>query len=202
MLKGFVKSSKFNFLMMVLCFPPKREYPDCRDVPKPRKFNEFPRLCSFLCTFLGGKFLRLRFDPSRDPYWLAVGGSAAYCQLVPFGYGESFGKARREQKSAGERVSALRRLVFYITSAMKPPIFLAASFCIYLIYLCYILHRVTSMEYRSPFLRTEFFYMLYARQWVFRSFDQEIVMAGMIEYSKRKLTVSQIICNGLYLYIG
>lgn len=36
-------------------------------VPKSREFNEFPRLCSCLCTFCGILFLQLQFDPSRDP---------------------------------------------------------------------------------------------------------------------------------------
>ncbi len=37
-------------------------------VLKPRKFVEFPWLCSFFCTFSGDLILQSRFDPSRDPY--------------------------------------------------------------------------------------------------------------------------------------
>ena len=42
-----------------------------------------------------GKKLGQRSDPSADPDWLAVGGFAAYCQLVPFGCGEMSGNYRR-----------------------------------------------------------------------------------------------------------
>lgn len=60
----------------------------------------------FGCIYGVGKSL----DPRCDPHWLAVGGSAGYCQLVPSGCGEMAGKVQIGQKSAGERVSALRRL--------------------------------------------------------------------------------------------
>ena len=55
--------------------------------------------------------MRLRFDPSRDPYWLAVGGSAAYCQLVPFGCGSS---ERLGLESTGEETPhRIRRLLLH-----------------------------------------------------------------------------------------
>ena len=52
-----------------------------------------------------------RFDPSRDPYWLAVGGSAAYCQLVPFGCQSA---ERKSPESAGEETPhRVRRLLLH-----------------------------------------------------------------------------------------
>ena len=36
-----------------------------------------------------------RADPQVDPHWLAVGGFAAYCQLVPFEYGKRTGEDER-----------------------------------------------------------------------------------------------------------
>ena len=62
--------------------------------------------------------------------------------------------------------------------------------------------QVTLVEYFSSFFGTEILNMLSAGQQVFLSFNQEIVVARMIEYSECEIAASQILCNRLHLCIG
>ena len=62
--------------------------------------------------------------------------------------------------------------------------------------------QVTLVEYFSSFFGTEILNMLSAGQQVFLSFNQEIVVARMIEYSEFEIAASQILCNRLHLCIG